>query len=168
MDTSSILSKPHAYVFTDGSCTRTGLGAWAGLIVVPGIEVHPLYGVASYTTINRCELAPIIDSLRYIRRTFGKGKPGLRLTLISDSETTIKTIGGANKANANLDLWAAYNEVSQGFNITPIWRQRNTHPYMTFVDNLCYAVRDCMKLPAKNLTGITPSANLDLKELADV
>ena len=77
----------HVYLFTDGSCTGTGLGAWAALVIVPGISVTPLYGVESWTTINRCELAPIVAGMRYIGRVVGKGKSGLKVTIISDSET---------------------------------------------------------------------------------
>jgi len=154
---------PHAYIFTDGSCTGTGLGAWATVIILPKESVSQvLFGVANYTTINRCELQPAIDGLRWLRLHFGK-PTGIRVLIISDSETTVRTMSGEFDSGTNLDLWQAYEVARRGFLVTPSWRERNTHPYMQFVDALCGAVRKLLLEPAARIEEDTPPANFSLE-----
>jgi len=158
---------PNAYIFSDGSCTGTGVGAWAALAVIPQTGAsQALFGMANHTTINRCELQPVIDGLRWLRLHFGKAQ-GLRVTIISDSETTVRVMSGNYDSSANLDLWQAYEAARRGFLLTPTWQERNTHPYMRFVDALCGAVRKFMLEPAKKIEEDTPPANFSLDGLTE-
>ena len=154
----------HAYVFTDGSCTGTGLGAWATLIVVPKVSVTPLYGTLNWTTINRCELEPIVAGLRYIERVTGKGKPGFRVTVVSDSQTTVRVIAGEYKAKSNADLWDAYYTASANMNVKAIWRERRSHEYMIYVDNLCHSLREQAKKTFKRVPTLLPANDLPLED----
>jgi ribonuclease HI len=160
------VDKPHVYLFTDGSCTGTGVGAWCSLVVSPGYTAAPQCGIASYTTINRCELQPIIDGLRWIKQEFSQKQTGIRVAVISDSETIIRTIGGANEASSNLDLWFAYREAARGLRIMPTWRERNSHPYMTYADTVCSALRKLVLEHIKYITEVeVPNHNLSLEGL---
>lgn len=161
------MNPPHAYVFTDGSCTGTGLGAWAAVVILPNEDISQvLFGVANYTTINRCELQPMIDGLRWLRLHYGK-TTGLRVIAVSDSETTVRTMSGEFGGDANTDLWQAYEAARRGFLVTPLWRERNTHPYMQFADALCGALRKLLLMPAKRIEEDTPPANFSLDGLTE-
>lgn len=160
------MDKPHIYLFTDGSCTGTGVGAWCSLVVSPGNFVAPQFGVSSYTTINRCELQPIIDGLRWIRREFCKKQRGIRVAVISDSETIIRTMGGANEAGSNLDLWAAYEQAAVGLHVMPTWRERNSHPYMTYADTVCSSMRGMVKPYVAYITEVElPKNDISMEDL---
>ena len=138
------MDNAHVYLFTDGSAHGTGVGAWSALIVVPATEIKELlYGVSSDTTINRCELMPITEGLGWIVRNIAGRKKGIRVKVISDSETTVRIMGGDYEPSANPDLWAAYNAVvaEASIDVTPVWRDRNSHPYMELVDMVCYSLR---------------------------
>lgn len=160
------MNDPHVYLFTDGSCTGTGTGAWASLVVVPGKLTAPQCGVTSFTTINRCELQPIIDGLRWIRKNYAKQQTGLRVAIISDSESTVKTMSGENEPGANLDLWAAYQQATFGLCVRPNWRERNSHPYMVYVDTICHSLRKLVLDPVKYITETElPNCNHNMENL---
>ena len=132
--------KPHAYLFVDGSSARKDdIGAWAA-IAVTASERKLLYGMTYPTTISRCELLPIIEGLRWIKRNWVRG-PGFRVAVFSDSEYTIKTIVGLYAKNKNIELWRALEEAADGMHIRYIWRERNTLPYMEMCDALCGGLR---------------------------
>lgn len=154
------MNNPHVYLFTDGSCTGTGTGAWCSLVVAPKKLVRPQCGVSSYTTINRCELQPVIDGLRWISAEYSRGKSGIRVALISDSETVIRIISGVAEPGSNLDLWAAYEQSTFGLKVMPVWRERNSHPYMIYVDTVCSSLRKVSLDRMKYITDIElPNAN---------
>lgn len=135
------MDNPHVYLFTDGSCTGTGTGAWCSLVVIPGRSAIPQCGVSSYTTINRCELQPIITGLRWIYKEQSKGQVGVRVAVVSDSETVIRILSGDAEPNSNLDLWAAYTQAAVGLQIMACWRERNSHPYMVYADTIASSLR---------------------------
>lgn len=129
---------PHIYLFTDGSCTGTGPGAWASLLVTRGGQSRTLFGYSAHTTINRCELQPIIDGLRWVREELGVG---ILVRVVTDSENVAKTIGGIYKESANLDLWTVYRLVAEELRVSAVWRTRQSHPGMQYVDALCWSMR---------------------------
>lgn len=160
------MDKPHIYLFTDGSCTGTGTGAWCSLVVAPGKLVAPQCGLHSFTTINRCELQPMIDGLRWIRREYAKNQTGIRVAVVSDSETVIRIMSGAAEPSSNLDLWAAYQQAAVGFRVMPTWRERNSHPYMVYVDTICHALRKVSMDRVKYITEVElPSHNENMEDL---
>ena len=147
------MSKPHAYLFADGSCgsQQNNLGGWASIAVTQS-ERKVLYGVACPTTISRCELIPIIEGLRWIKQNWVHG-PGFRVLAISDSEYTVKTLSGLYARHKNTDLWAGLDEVVKGMNVRFRWRERNTLLYMELCDGLCGGFRKEVKLIANDLFG---------------
>lgn len=152
-------NQPHVYLFTDGSCTGTGIGAWAALVLIPGKLVFPLVGVESYTTINRCELQPSISGLRWIKKNISKNQNGVRVAIICDSQTTVQVMGGLNQPSSNLDLWSSYQHAIVGLKVYPHWRERNSHPYMEYVDTLCSSVRRLQVDTFKYITEVELPAN---------
>jgi ribonuclease HI len=160
------LDNPHIYLITDGSCTGTGVGSWSSLVVLPGKFAAPQCGVSSFTTINRCELQPIIDGLRWIRRNYAKKQIGIRVAVVSDSEATIKVMSGAAIAGSNLDLWAAYQHAAVGLRVMPNWRERNSHPYMVYADTVCHSLRKVSLEPIKYITEVElPDCNENMENL---
>jgi ribonuclease HI len=143
------MADAHVYIFADGSASGSGIGAWASLVVVPATGKRKLlYGVAGHTTINRCELQPLIDGLRWVNHKLSRQ---LRVRIVSDSQQTVRTIGGEWEPKGNLDLWAAFHEEAATLDVRAIWRERNTHPYMGLVDAVAYSLRKSVKPMADKL-----------------
>jgi len=133
----------HVYIFADGSAAGAGVGAWASLVIVPATGVSKLlYGVAGATTINRCELQPIVEALRWVNENLSRG---LRVRIVTDSQQTARTMGGEFEKKSNLDLWAAYEHEASAQSTRVIWQQRNSHPYMDLVDAVAYSLRKSVK-----------------------
>jgi ribonuclease HI len=132
--------KPHAYLFVDGSAAqKDDIGAWAALAIT-ATDRKLLFGINSPTTISRCELLPIVEGLRWIKTNWAKGSPW-RITVYSDSEYTVKTLCGLYRRHKNQELWKALDEAAHGLQVTYIWRERNTLPYMTLCDTICGGLR---------------------------
>jgi len=132
--------KPHAFLFVDGSSAhKDDIGAWAA-IAATTTNRKLLYGIEYPTTISRCELAPIVAGLRWMKANWVKG-PGFRITVYSDSEYTVKTLCGIYPRKKNKDLWAAVDVVAKKMRVTYKWRERNTLPYMTLCDAICGGLR---------------------------
>ena len=134
--------KYNVYLFVDGSSSRReDIGAW-GAIVCYGDKRKVLYGVDWPTTISRCELRPIIEGLRWIKKNLKKYGRGLTVCVYSDSEYTVKTLCGVyERGTKNLDLWSGVDVVSDGLKVTFKWRERNSLPYMTMCDTICGGLR---------------------------
>lgn len=130
----------HAYLFVDGSASKgDDVGAWAA-IAVTATSRKMLYGIDFPTTISRCELRPIIEGLRWIKHNWVTGS-GFRVCVYSDSEYTVKTLSGIYPRQKNEELWTALDKTIEGMNLTYIWRERNSLPYMTLCDGICGAMR---------------------------
>ena len=153
----------HATVFTDGSCTHHDeVGAWGAFIVTP-TKAQLLNGVSFPTTISRCELLPILESLSYISKEIVKPGKGGRIRIISDSEYTIKVISGLTDPHKNSELWEAFNTLAEGYHITPIWRSRNSHTGMELADALAYTARSQFKEYMKKVSSIEPPSYKSLE-----
>ena len=132
--------KPHAYLFVDGSSARKDdIGAWAA-IAVTVTERRLLYGITYPTTISRCELMPIVEGLRWIKATWASS-PGFRVAVYSDSEYTVKTLCRLYKRRKNRELWKALDEAERNMQVSYMWRERNTLPYMELCDGICGGLR---------------------------
>jgi ribonuclease HI len=119
------------------------MGAWAAFVVTPTGRRKLLYGLAYPTTISRCELIPIIEGLRWIAGHVNK-IPGLSIRVYSDSEYTVKTLNGLYDKNYNQDLWAGAEATNKQFidaRIDYVYRERNSHPYMSLCDAICTTIR---------------------------
>lgn len=127
-------------LITDGSCSSVDmLGSW-GAVIATKESVRTLYGIVYPSTVSRCELLPIIEGLRVIYYDIAK-KQKIPVKLVSDSEYTIKSINGLYLPNKNKDLWDALEFFKKHLNITAIWRERNSHPYMELCDSIANAAR---------------------------
>lgn len=140
---------PHLYIFTDGSCGRPpdAIGGW-GAVVISREHQQILSGTEYPTTISRCELHPVLASLRYIRGTLYRRNQlpaGLRIRLISDSEYLVKIVGGLNEPTKNEGLWAAYTELADGLVVEAVHRERQTYPLMQLADSLAYSAYSTFK-----------------------
>jgi len=138
------------YLITDGSCHKDQIGGWGALIVTPTIK-ELIYGGCNKTTVSRCELLPVVKGLSHLYYRILNKKKGLPVTLISDSEYTVRTLSGEYSPSKNVDLWAAADAIQSKFQLTPVWRARNSHPYMEIVDAVAYAMREQYKQIAKEL-----------------
>ena len=130
-------------LFVDGSCgSKQDVGAWAAIAAT---QAHRkiLYGTAYPSTISRCELLPIIEGLRWIKRNWVKGH-GFRVAVYSDSEYTVKTLSGLYEQRKNEELWAAVAVAATGLQVRYVWRERNTMLYMELCDALCGNLRRAM------------------------
>jgi len=133
---------PHIWIYTDGSCTGTNVGAWAAAIVHSGGQKHKiLYGLEGDTTINRCEFEAIIAAMRYTRERIDNQNAHLRIQIITDSEHTAKLISGVYAPKTNKDLYAKWLAVSEGANFKIQWNARNSSPWMKTVDAIAYGLR---------------------------
>lgn len=133
------------YVITDGSCYKDQIGGWAALVITETGRKELIYGGSNKTTVNRCELLPVIKGLSFLYYKILKGRKGLPVTLISDSEYTIRTLSGEYDPSKNTELWEAANSIANRFQLRPVWRARNSHPYMEIVDAAAYAMREQYK-----------------------
>ena len=162
--------KYHAYLFVDGSSSKSDdIGAWAA-VACCGEQRQLLYGIDFPTTISRCELRPVIEGLRWIKANWGSG-PGFKVCVYSDSEYTVKTLSGVYEKGAkNKELWMAVAEAAAGMSVTYRWRERNSLPYMTLCDGICGSLRqtqiDYMAKVAKNPR--KPEADMPFHTLAEL
>jgi ribonuclease HI len=135
----------HAWLFTDGSCYyRDLMGGW-GACVITRNATRTLMGCEFPTTVARCELLPVIAGLRYIGHEMARNQRGLRVCLVSDSESTVEMIGGSYVPDKNYDLWDAYYAAAAGMSVFAVWRERNTNAAMSYVDGVAVAMREQMK-----------------------
>jgi ribonuclease HI len=133
------MSTPKIRLFADGSCSGKGrdVGAWAAAVVTENRR-QLLYGTLFPTTINRCELIPIINGLKWIRDNLHTHIP---IMIYTDSEHTAQAASGLFTPEDNLDLWASYAKVSEGLKIELKWRERNSHFYMELCDAMASTLR---------------------------
>ena len=132
------------WIYTDGSATTLGVrsGSYAAMIL--GNEGRPVMvaGACSETTINRMELTAINAALYRIREISKHAVHGVVVTIVTDSQITQKMITGEHQRKANLDLWASFDMLVQGFeNITVIHSNRNTEPPQAQADAVCHILR---------------------------
>ncbi len=135
------MTGPRAVIFADGSCgPRQDVGAWAAVACF-GESHRVAYGSEFPTTVTRCELLPVIAGLRLVKAEWARSYPSLAVTVISDSEVTVRTLSGEFPRMKHQELWAAADEAARDLPVRYVWRERNTLPHMTFCDELCKAVR---------------------------
>lgn len=127
------------YMFTDGSCGGKGfdMGAWCAVVVTPHRR-KLLYGTLYPTTVNRCELTPMIAGLAWIRSNMNLCVP---VCIYTDSEHTAQAVAGLFTPEENRDLWASFREITRDMTVVCHWRERNSHPYMELCDALASTLR---------------------------
>lgn len=133
------------YLVTDGSSYQDQLTGWAAFIVTGNGDKKLLYGGSNTGTVSRAELLPLLHGMSYIWNKIVNRRKGLPLTIISDSEYTVKVLSGLHNPSKNIDLWSAVNYLTRNFNVKCLWRKRNTHLYMRLVDGVAHGMRDEIK-----------------------
>jgi ribonuclease HI len=142
--------KPHAYLFTDGSCAyKADIGAYAAVAATANSR-KLIHGTEYPSTITRCELLPIVSGLRWIKANWAKS-PGFRVTVISDSEITVRTLCGEYERRKHLDLLAGLDEITKRMKVTYIWRERNSLPYMSIADAVCSSLRKATHMSTEKM-----------------
>ena len=136
------------YVYGDGSCgVKNRTGAY-GTVVVTAKRTVLLSGVECPSTVNRCEIKAIIAGLQWI----GANVPmctGMPVQVVSDSEVSIRLLGGEYTPGGNLaDLVAQYKSLAPQFQVHLMWIERNSTEYMEQADALAFATREHNKKTA--------------------
>jgi len=127
------------HIFPDGSYSHTDqLGSW-GCVVVTKARSAILYGTESNSSLDRCELLPIIAGLRWIRKNIPSNRD-VHATIISDSESTVRLLSDPNNTD-NSGLFPEYRKLSDRFNVRLLWAARNSLVHMEMADGVAYAAR---------------------------
>jgi len=123
------------YIYSDGSCGRDSVGSWVATIHREA-QVQKLFGVLYPACITRCELIPIIESLRWLHNVEYKDhEHKLDVQIVTDAELNAKRLMNVgNPSYKNRDLWGDIDALREYFNIDAIWRKRNTTPQLHFCD----------------------------------
>ena len=145
----------HISIYTDGSSRgNPGPGGY-GAILLYGQHRKEISKGFRHTTNNRMELMAVIAGLELIK------KPELPVVIYSDSQyvvraieegwlkTWIKTNFKGGKKNS--DLWKAYYDLSQQFNIKMVWVKGHAdNPLNNRCDELATSAADGKKLAVDN------------------
>ncbi len=99
-------------------------------------------GSANWTSIDRMELLAINASLHYIRVHALKGVTmGASVQVICDRENIVKSACGEYGRNANLDLWAQFDQIARGLTLSITHMSRNDEPAQAQADAICDILR---------------------------
>lgn len=132
------------YVFADGSCSHNDkLGAWA-CVAVTKARSKILYGVEYPTDIARCEMLPILAGLRWLQKNIPQSYR-LPVTVVSDSESTIRMLGGPVVTDPEMPGVLEYYKLAEWFSVRLLWVERNSNAYMAMADAAAYAARTANK-----------------------
>lgn len=55
-------------IYTDGACSKSGVGGFAAIMFVDGVRIDSIYGGQKHTTNNRMELWGVLGAMRLIPR----------------------------------------------------------------------------------------------------
>lgn len=151
------LPKSDLLLFGDGSGSRaqspcgwacTSYNRRSGLVTQ-----H--FGGASHGTNNYAELSPYLHALWYYDvLTFGQGQPrtGVRVSIVSDSEITVKCGNKLYARRANGALWASMEWYEKnGYEPTWKWVARNTNTCNAEADRLAGELRAAMVAAATKM-----------------
>lgn len=106
-------------VYTDGACaSSTRKGGWGAVVLVvtdAGEKfVSVLRGDAIETTNNRMELLAVI-------RALAACPVGVPVTVILDSQLTLRSALREQRRKANLDLWSLYDIEAEKRTVSFVW-----------------------------------------------
>ena len=133
-------------IYTDGSSRgNPGPGGY-GAILMTGSHRKELSEGYRLTTNNRMELMAVIKAMEALK------KPGMHLTIYSDSQYVVKAIneGWLNnwlridfKGKKNRDLWLRYHKLSRQHQVKFVWvKGHANNPYNNRCDELATAAAD--------------------------
>ena len=134
-------------MYTDGAARgNPGRGGFGTILMYQNKRLE-LSGGFRMTTNNRMELLAVIEGLKALK------KPGLAVTIYSDSQYVVKAIkeGWLKKwiatnfagGKKNKDLWLQYHQLAKEHNIQFIWVKGHAdNPYNNRCDELATAAAD--------------------------
>ena len=124
-------------IYTDGSCLNNpGPGGWAFVTEFQGGDIAR-YGSEPDSTNNRMEMKAIIESLKWVVKTFGARAESQQVHIFSDSNLIIQTMNQGWKKKANTDLWEEMDELSDRLNIHWTWvKAHSTNKKNNLADKL--------------------------------
>jgi ribonuclease HI len=116
---------PHITIYTDGSSRgNPGPGGY-GAIMMAGNHRKELSGGYRLTTNNRMELLAVIKAIEALK------KPGMHLTIYSDSQYVVRAVNEGWLKNwiatnfkggkKNSDLWLRYDKLAKQHSVKFIW-----------------------------------------------
>jgi ribonuclease HI len=134
-------------MYTDGAARgNPGRGGFGTILMYQNKRME-LSGGFRMTTNNRMELLAVIEGLKALK------KPGLNITIYSDSQYIVKAIkeGWLKKwiatnfagGKKNKDLWMQYHHLAKDHNIQFVWVKGHAdNPYNNRCDELATAAAD--------------------------
>ena len=134
-------------IYTDGAARgNPGPGGY-GVILMSGHHRKELSQGYKLTTNNRMELMAVIAGLKALK------KPGMQVTIYSDSQYVVKAIEEGWLANwirtnfkggkKNKDLWTRYYQLSRQMNVKLKWVKGHAdNPFNNRCDELATAAAD--------------------------
>jgi ribonuclease HI len=134
-------------MYTDGAARgNPGRGGFGTILMYQNKRLE-LSGGFRMTTNNRMELLAVIEGLKALK------KPGLAITIYSDSQYVVKAIkeGWLKKwiatnfagGKKNKDLWLQYHQLAKDHNIQFVWVKGHAdNPYNNRCDELATAAAD--------------------------
>lgn len=137
---SQLLAERSFWIYTDGSAVTTGVrsGSYAAMILEGDEPPRLVAGACSETTINRMELLAINAAIWRISEVLRGAVHDVKVTVVTDSQVTERSITGVNRRSANLDLWASFDMLVRDFGeITVIHSSRNTEAPQAQADAIC-------------------------------
>lgn len=133
-------------IYTDGSSRgNPGPGGY-GAILMAGTHRKELSEGYRLTTNNRMELMAVIKAIEALK------KPGMHLTIYSDSQYVVRAVNEGWLANwirmdfkgkKNKDLWLHYHKLAKAHHVRFVWvKGHATNPFNNRCDELATEAAD--------------------------
>ena len=122
-------------IFTDGSGTTRLKECGFGVVVYTSHGskyLDFLGGHLSNGTNNFAELIPIVHSLWFLVSLYGEAIKKYHITIVSDSEITIKS--GKKEYVRSNPLWGSIEKIEQLVNLNWWWIPRNSNKISEYCD----------------------------------
>lgn len=160
-------TRPSYWIFGDGSATRNeDIGAWAAIAIAgDNVTRKFLWGIGQPLTISRCEMLPVLEGLRFIKYHWHPAR-GQIIRVTSDSEWAIRTLSGDFPVNKHEDIIEGIHKLAHGLTVEYRWRERNSTPYGTLMDNICGPLRRHMLDTMGKITKDPRQPELEMPMLA--
>jgi len=117
-------------IYCDGSCSATGKGAFAS-ILISGNKRQIILGFENKTTSNRMEIKAALMALKSL------SKP-CRVIIFSDNLSLINRMTGKSQTRYSLDLYNQLDKLSEIHQIVWRWVRRNSIKEIRLADKLAH------------------------------
>lgn len=150
LSTYSDIPEADIYMLGDGSGTVLGksCGWFVSVLDMKTGQTYLHFGGANHGTNNYAELYPYIHALWHYQSIGGEGKS---VTIISDSELTVKCGRKEYDRRANLPFWAAIDQLGGMFNLQWHHLPRNSTPYHKLADSVAGKIRKLLSVEVSDV-----------------